>query len=483
MFASHSLAACNLALLACALLAGCRAGPDYVRPPLPASPAVEGGQFLRAPVSSALGAPAAATDKPWWQGLDDPVLDGLIEQGLTHSPTIAAARARVAEARAQARIARAAALPLGGVSAAGAYADLPDNAPGGWGGSESLFVSGFDARWEIDLWGGARRTAESRRAEAGAAGAELADAQVQLSAEIARTFIALLAAQARHDALDRRSAIEARIAGLAEQQVRAGTSARQPLEAARAAQSRNRTNLAASSAEVAVLSDTLDVLVGKAPGSGTPVGAGTIPLPPEALAIGDPSRMLARRPDVRAAERLLQARTAGIGAAKARRLPSLSLMGLIGLGGPDGSDLFASSRIGAAALPRLSWSVLDFGRSAAAVRGAQASRDAALADYEGRVLAALLDSEAALARFGAARTAYAEAIAQARHADEIARLETQRSSAGSASQIDALRAQTQAIDAQIARIDARAGLGAAYVALSKALGFGWRPEADEVPAR
>lgn len=468
----------NLALLATAALAGCTSGPDYARPPLPASPAIDGGQFLRSPVPTLAAAPG-----PWWQGLNDPVLDGLIEQGLTHSPTIAAARARVSQARAQARIARAATLPLGGVSAAGAYVDLPDNAPGGSGGSESLFVSGFDARWEIDLWGGARRMVESRRAEAEAADAELTDAQVQLSAEIARTFIALRAAQARHEALDQRLGIEARLAGLAEQQVRAGTSARQPLEAARAAQSRSRTNLAAISAEVAVLSDTLDVLVGKAPGGGTPVRAGTIPLPPEALAIGDPSQMLARRPDIRSAEHLLQARTAGIGAAKARRLPSLSLMGLVGLGGPDGSDLFASSRIAAAAIPSLSWNIFDFGRSAAAVMGAQAGRDAALADYQGRVLAALLDAEASLARFGAARTAYAEALAQAGHADEIARLEKQRSSAGSASKADALRAQAQAVDAQIARIDARAGLGAAYVALSKALGFGWRPEADEVAAR
>lgn len=478
MSASLRLAICGPALLACALMAGCTAGPDYVRPPLPASPAIDGGQFLRAPV------PAAAAEDPWWQGLNDPLLDTLIEHGLTHAPTIAAARARVAQARARARIARAAALPLGGVSAAGAYVDLPDNAPGGFGGSEGLFVSGFDAHWEIDLWGGARRAAESRRAEAEAADAELADAQVQLAAEIARTFIALRAAQARHEALDQRLGIEARLAGLAEQQFRTGTSARQPLEAARAAQSRSRTNLAAISADVAVLSDTLDVLVGKAPGGGGTLAAvGTIPLPPQSLSIGNPSQMLERRPDIRSAERLLHARTAGIGSAKARRLPSLSLMGLIGLGGPDGSDLFASSRIGAAALPRLSWNVLDFGRSAAAVRGAQAGRDAALADYEGRVLAALLDAEASLARFGAARDAYAEALAQAGHADEIARLEKQRSSAGSASQADALRAQAQAIEAQITRIDARAGLGAAYVALSKALGFGWRPGADEVAAR
>jgi NodT family efflux transporter outer membrane factor (OMF) lipoprotein len=460
-----------LALMAGAAMAGCTSGPDYARPSLPASPAIEGGRFLRAPVTS--GAVAA---EPWWQGLNDPALAALIEQGLSRSPTIAAARARVAEARAQARIARAATLPSGGLSAAGAYVDLPDNAAGAWSGSESLFVSGFDARWEIDIWGGARRTGESRGAEAEAAAAQLADAQVLHAAEIARGFIAMRAAQARHTALEQRLVLETRLAGLVEQQVRAGASARQPLEAARAAQSRTRTGLAAISAEVAVLSDTLDVLAGKAPGGDAPAAIGPIPLPPETLAIGDPSGMLARRPDIRAAERLLHARTAEIGAAKARRLPSLSLMGLIGLGGPDGSDLFASSRIGAAALPRLSWNALDFGRSAAAVRGAEAGRDVALAEYEGRVLAALLDAEASLARFGAARTAYAEALNQVNHGEVVARLETQRANAGAASQADALRADISLIDARLAGIEARAALGVSYVALSKALGFGWRSE-------
>jgi multidrug efflux system outer membrane protein len=468
----------NLALLGCSLLAGCTAGPDYVRPPPPASPALDGGRFLREPASTA----ALAAD-PWWHGLNDPVLDALIEQGLSRSPTIAAARARVAEARARARIARAATLPIGGISAAGAIVDLPENTPGGLGGSESLFVSGFDAQWEIDLWGGARRTAESRRAEARAAAAQLADSQVQLSAEIARSHIALRAAQARHDALVRRLAIETQIIGFAEQQVRAGSSARQPLEAARTAQSRTRTALSAISADVAVLADTLDVLVGTAPGSGAPVANGPIPLPPETLAIGNPSGMLARRPDIRAAESMLHARTAGIGAAKARRLPSVSLMGLIGLGGPDGSDLFASSRIGAAALPRLSWNVFDFGRSAAAVRGAEAGRDAALADYEGRVLAALLDAEASLARFGAARTAYAETLIQVNHGETVAGLERQRANAGAASQAEALRAQIGLIDAQLTGIEARAALGVSYVALFKALGLGWRPEPDEAGAR
>jgi outer membrane protein TolC len=148
-------------------------------------------------------------------------------------------------------------------------------------------------------------------------------------------------------------------------------------------------------------------------------------------------------------------------------------MGLIGIGGTSGGDLFDVSKLSTIALPRLSWNFLDFGRGAAAVRGAEAGRDAALADYRGQVLAALQDAEAALARYGAARTGLARAASGAGHLREIARLQALRGKAGTAQPAEALEAQHQAIAAQMAEASARADLTQGYIVLAKALGLGW----------
>jgi outer membrane protein, multidrug efflux system len=373
---------------------------------------------------------------------------------------------------------RAAGKPSLGASALYAHADLPAGAIGGGeGGGNSkidLFNVGFDAQWELDLWGGKRRDAERASAEAGAAAARLADAQVALSAEIARTWIALRARQAELALLSERHGLETRLAQIAKARFAGGTAARQPIESALAQAERTEAEQAAAEADIAVLTDSLAVLTGAAPGALEPLSTGSIPLPPQTLAIGDPAAMLARRPDVRAAERQLAAASAKIGIEQARRFPSVSLMGIIGIGGTSAGDLFDSANISTIALPRLSWNFLDFGRAKAAVTGAEAGRDAALADYRGQVLAALQDAEGALARYGAARVALARAGSGSVHAREIARLQALRGRAGAATPADVIEAQRQAIGARLAEASARADLSQAYVAVAKALGLGWQ---------
>jgi outer membrane protein TolC len=253
-----------------------------------------------------------------------------------------------------------------------------------------------------------------------------------------------------------------------------GTASRQPLEAARARSERTEAEQAGVAAEIAIYSDALAVLTGQAPGELAELAASGIPLPPAEVAVGDPAALLARRPDVRLAERQIAAATAKIGMERAKRFPTVSFMGLIGIGGTSGGDLFDVSKLSTIALPRLTWNFLDFGRGAAAVRSAEAGRDAALADYRGQVLAALQDAEGALARYGAARTGLARAASGAGHAREIARLQGLRGKAGTTPPAEALEAQHQAIDAQMAESMARADLTQSYIALAKALGLGWQ---------
>lgn len=457
-------------VMSCLALAGCTAGPDYVRPAAPSSPALEAGAFVRAGEATAMAAPHSH----WWRQLDDAVLSALIEEGLEQAASIAAAEARLRQARSEITTSRAALLPVLSSTATYVYADLPNEAFGTAAGGDQFFTVGFDARWEADLWGGNARAIERARAGATAARARLADVRVSLSAEIARAYVALRARQESERLLARREAVEVRLTRFAEQRIEGGTATRQELALLRRQLGVTIAERAALEAEIATLHDALAGLIGRAPGMLTDLSLTGVPLPPAEIAIGDPATLLARRPDVQAAESRLAAATAGIGMAQAQRFPSISLFGLIGIGGSRIGDVFDTSQRSAIAVPRLNWTFLDFGRTGAAVTQAEAQRDAALAEYRASVLAALQDAEAALARFGAARIAFARANESTGFMQEAARLEDMRADAGTLSRADALGAERHEIDAEIAQVNSRADLTLSYVALTKALGLGWQ---------
>ncbi|MCX7864711.1 MAG: efflux transporter outer membrane subunit [Novosphingobium sp.] len=464
---------CLAASLGLLVLAGCVVGPDHARPAPPPSRALETGTFLRG-ANLATQAPIAR----WWEGFNDPVLSGLIETALSQSPAVEAATARIRQARSGIASARAALLPILSASGTYIYADLPDQSFGAGGGATDFVTLGFDTQWEIDLWGGKAREFNRARAEAGAAQAGLADTLVSLSAEIARTYATLRARQASEKLLEARQTREERLVHIALERRLRGAASDQDVASARQRLSHTEAELGALKADIAGLHDALAILTGAAPGTLDDLPAAAIPLPPAQVAIGDPAAMLARRPDVMAAERRLEAATESIGIAKARRFPAVSLLGLIGIGGSGVDDLFDSSQLSAIGVPRLSWNFLDFGRSAAAVQGAQAARDEALADYRASVLAALQDAEASLARFGAARIALARAGESLSHARDIARLERLRASAGAISRAQSIEAEIREIDMQMSEINSRASLAVAYAALAKSLGLGWQVDSQ-----
>lgn len=461
-----------LSVLLCIVATGCVSGPEYRKPADPSSAALETGRFLRAD-----GAETETPSINWWQGLNDPILAGLIEKGLQSSPTIEAAHARIRQARAGMASARAGLLPSLSGSGMYIYADLPNQAFGTPSGGEEFFTLGFDAQWEPDLWGGKRRQLEKAKADAGVAEAMLADAKVSLSAEIARSYVTLRGREASRQLLARRENIEMAMAAIADSQLSGGTGTGQQLAFARSQLAATRKEAAAVSAETVILRDALAVLTGQAPGALDDLADAPIPLPPSQVLIGDPASMLGRRPDVMAAERRLAAATAGIGVAKARRFPSISLTGLIGLGGDSIGDVVDSSQLAALAIPRLTWSFLDFGRTEAAIDAAQANRDAAEAEYRTSVLGALQDAEASLSRFGAARVAFAQSSEQAQQGKEVHRLESMRAQAGAIAQVDAMRAEQQWINGQLGKANARVQLTLSYVALTKSLGLGWNADA------
>lgn len=471
----------SLLLAAPLLLAACTVGPNYAGPPKSAPVAEQRGAFLRGDSSMRADEPAAR----WWEALGDPVLTGLVDDALANAPTVAAATARIDQARAQLSATRTAVLPTLSTSFTAPHISLPAGTLGGLGGGNGTggrtdsqsYSLGFDASWEIDLFGGRRRQAEAAGARVGAAEAALADAQVALSAEVARAYIGLRTRQAAQAAGARIVALDAQRIALAEARLQGGTAPAQPLEALRSEAARDATDLATAGAEATVLRDQLALLTGREPGAldTTLAAPAPIPLPPAEVAVGDPARLLRSRPDVRRAERLLAAANADVGAKIAERFPKISFLGLLGLGGPSIGQVFDPASLIGIALPRISWTLFDGGRAASNVRAARGAFAEAEANYRQAVLAALQDAESSLTRFGAQRVALGNALAAEAAVNRSGALQRQRADAGTARRSDALDAERSGLQAALASASARAELATGFVAVEKALGLGWSP--------
>ena len=217
------------------------------------------------------------------------------------------------------------------------------------------------------------------------------------------------------------------------------------------------------------------MLTGRTPGAldATLAPVTPVPLPPAQVAVGDPPSLIARRPDVRAAERELAAGTAGVGVAKARALPGIRFLGLLGLGGTSPGDVFDLGNIAAIAAPSLSWSFLDFGKNRAATRVSEAQRDQADATYRRTVLDALQDAETALSRYGNSRKQLGRLVQAEATAKRATALNRQRVAAGTTTLIDQLDVERQQLSATSSVTQARAQLTQYYIAVNKALGLGW----------
>jgi outer membrane protein TolC len=228
-------------------------------------------------------------------------------------------------------------------------------------------------------------------------------------------------------------------------------------------------------AELDAYRNALAVLLGQAPGTLDKELAqpGRVPLPPATVAVGEPAAMLRSRPDVRAAERTLAARTAQIGQAESARFPRVTFMGLIGIGGTHLSDLTRLDDFVALAAPQLSWNFLDFGRNVATIGKANALRDEAEAQYRIAVLAALRDAEDALSRFRQHRITVATRARARMAAEHTTDLMRERQRAGTVTLIDLLDAERTQINAEQGLALAEVALTSDFISLQKALGLGW----------
>ena len=418
----------SLFMLASLGLAGCAAiGPDYA-PPATDVPA--GWNRLDPTAHPVTHAAAPGDLSQWWRGLNDSLLSELVDQALLASPDLRSAQASLRESRARRVVAAAGGYPS--VTASGNARRSQSSEETGSGATRNLFSAGFDASWELDVFGGVRRGVEAAEADFETAEASLDDARVSLVAEVALNYIEMRALQIRLGIARDNLASQSETLQLTDWRAQAGLVSGQDVEQARSNREQTQAQIPNLETSLAEAEHRLDILLGKVPGTlhARLAVAGNLPIVPERIAVGIPADTLRQRPDVRAAERKLAGETARVGVAEAARYPSFNLSGSIGLEALTLGALGNSGATTTSLLAGITAPIFNAGRLRAQVEIQDAVRERAQVAYEQAVLTALQEVENALVAIARNRersAALANAVDSARNAAQLAR---QRYSAG-----------------------------------------------------
>jgi NodT family efflux transporter outer membrane factor (OMF) lipoprotein len=461
--------------LVAATLSSCvLVGPDYHEPPAP-KPAgwvaeLEGG----------LEANAVEISR-WWSVFRDPLLDDLVHRAVTTNTDVTEALGRVRAARARSAAAGAEILPT--IDAAGSYTRQRSSGAIGTGfeGVESagrtfdFFATGFDASWEIDLFGRRRRAIEQTQAELASSEASLRDVLVTVVAEVARNYVEVRSLQSQLAIAQANVVSQSDSLRLVEWRYQAGLVGGLDVDQAAYTLASTRARIPDLESAMAAARNRIAVLLGLAPGAVDEdlTAPGAVPAVPVAVAVGVPADVLRRRPDVAAAERDLAAATAAIGIATADLYPTLSLTGSIGFSASEIGDLGTSASQTWGFGPSLRWNVFDAGRIRAWIRERSALAEQALAAYETAVLRAYEEAENALVAYvreQIRRGHLTEAVAAAESALRLARTQYESGIVDFQQVLEAQRAQ---LTFQEALAISSANVTTNLVALYKALGGGW----------
>lgn len=466
---------CLVAAAASGLAACTAVGPDY-QPQTPVAMAgwsptgIDDPSVIRAETSGDLS--------QWWQRFDDPLLSELVEAALQASPDLRSAQARLREARARRDIAGSARYP--GVTAGGSASTSRSSEETGSGDTRDFFSVGFDAGWELDVFGGVRRGVEAAEADLESAEASLNGTRISLAAEAALGYIDVRTQQLLLDIARANLESQSETLQLTEWRAQAGLVSSQDVEQARSSREQTRAQIPALQISLAEAENSLDILLGRVPGSLHPrlAAAGGLPAVPEQIAVGIPADTLRQRPDVRAAERSLAAETARVGVAEAARYPAFKLSGSIGLEALSFGALGNSGAGTAAMLAGFTAPIFDAGRLRAQVDIQDAVRERALVAYEQTVLTALQEVQNALIAIARNRergAALAIAVDSARNAAQLAR---QRYGAGLIDFQSVLASERSVLVLEESLAINQANSVRTLIRLYKALGGGWSPQAE-----
>jgi outer membrane protein, multidrug efflux system len=454
-----------LPLLALAMFTSCTVGPDY-RHPATTMPSnwISTTQPSTQP-SVAVAAPHQLTQ--WWTSFNDPALNSLILRAVQSNLDLIEARARVREARASRGIITADLFPT--VDATASYSRS------GRGPPRDLYRAGFDASWELDVFGGTRREIEAANADIRAAVEDLRDVLVTLTSEVAINYIDLLGFRQEIEIAKRNLVAQRRNVELTRDLKEGGFVSGLDLINAEAqvASTESRIPLLESAAQQVMYQ--LSLLLGLEPAALLQELSFPAPIPsvPTTIPVGLPSDLLRRRPDIRRAEAQLHSTTARIGVATADLFPRFALTGSAGTSGRNLAQVANWDNRFWSIGPGVSWNIFDAGRIRSNIAVQNARQEQVLASYTRTVLTALRDVESALIAYEKEqqhRRSLAAAVEANRRAVVLAtRLYTE----GQTDFLNVLSAQGALYSSEDALVQSDRTIATNLVALYKALGGGW----------
>jgi len=440
----------------------------------------------------------------WWTTFNDPVLDSLIERAVRANHDVRMAEARLRQSRAKRRAAAADFWPtanasasysrqrisentsiaglVGGLSGGGSptvMADPPGSAsgslPAGLPFESNLFQEGYDASWEIDVFGGRRRALEAADADQAADEEARRDTLVSLLAEVARNYIELRGLQQRLAISRKTIASQQETLELTRQRFDAALASDLDVAQAEAQWAGTQSQVPALEASIRQAIHQLSVLLALPPGALWEELSPESPLPdaPPEVPLGLPSDLLRRRPDVRQAERQLASATAQIGVQVAELYPKFSLTGSVGFQSQDIGNLFTGPSRYFSVGPTVRWHIVDAGKIQSQVRVREAMRDEALARYEKTVLVSLQEVEDAMAACTTEQTRRQSLLRQVASSERALAIATDRYTQGLGGFLDVLISQRSLYQAQDQLAQSEKNLRSNVIVLYKALGGGW----------
>jgi len=453
------------------MLSGCMVGPDFRSPQIAVPDSWAGTNATAAPVGMST----------WWQTFNDPKLTALVQEALASNLDVKLAEARLRESRAAHGVAEGGLWPT--LNTTASYQRNDTSAKGGTTpNGQNLFQAGFDAVWELDIFGGIRRNVESAQANTQAAQEGLHDAQVTLAAEVALNYIQLRGFQQQIAVTQENLKAQQHTAEITRQKQGAGFVGTLDVANADAQVATTKSQIPVLEVSAQQSIYALSVLLGKPPAYLLTELSEAQPMPvtPPEVPVGLPSDLARRRPDIREAEAQLHAATAQIGVATADLFPKFSLTGDIGWQTNLLSNGFTNPTRGSSFGPSVDWALFQGGSIVSNIHEQEALRDESLVTYQKTVLTALQDVENALIAYTKERDhrqALNDAVVASRKAVDVS---TQLYSAGQTDFLNVLQAQNTLYASENALVQSNSSTGQDLIALYKALGGGWDDEAGGV---
>ncbi len=464
---------CAVLFVVTGVLTACAVGPDYVPPTTPTP-----DTFAQAahPEFS-----ARAVEVAWWRLFDDNILNNLVNLTLAHNYDLQAAQANLREARALYLESGLNLTPsitlhnnyteqLRSVGALNNRSFVPRDL--------TLYNTGFDVSWELDLFGRVRRNIEASNDAVQSQEASLKDVSISLIAEVARNYFELRGLQNQLRVMQHNVENQQQVLHITQVKVANGRGIQ--LDSARAAAQLDSTRALIPTLDSAIsyALHRLSVLTGQLPATLTTTLSVHAPLPklPRIINIGSPAELLRRRPDIQIAERRLAAATAQIGVVTADLFPKVSFVGSLSLEASMLSGIGAAGSGTYSLGPRISWAAFDLGRVYARIKAADAHAEADVAHYQQTVLTALEETENALVNYNkvcAKEALLASAVAASDKAHQLAQL---RFKAGVSDFLTVLDSELRLVQAQTQLVQTQTAVATALVTLYKALGGGWQAQ-------